>query len=112
MIESDSNGIPQHTPGAKLDFNKPNCDLVFSGFTDALLEVVKVGTKGAAKYTPDGWKQVPNGISRYRSAAYRHLLSNEVIDPEWDLYHLAHAAWNCLAALQLYIIENNLEGKE
>ena len=112
--ELDPNGLSPHTPGAKLDAGKPDCDLVFSGFAKALLEVAKVGTFGAAKYTDNGWKSVPNGIRRYRSAAYRHygirryrsaayrhLLALEFLDKDSSLPHLAHAAWNCLAALEL-----------
>ena len=99
--ESDPNNLSSHTPGAKLDAGKPDCDLVFSGFAKALLEVAKVGTFGAAKYTDNGWKSVPNGIRRYRSAAYRHLLALEFLDKDSSLPHLAHAAWNCLAALEL-----------
>lgn len=99
--EYDPNGIDAHTPGAKLDSGKPNCDLVFGGFANALLEVAKVGTFGAAKYTPQGWKSVPNGVERYRSAAYRHLLTSKLIDEDSGLPHLAMAAWNCLAALEL-----------
>jgi len=99
--ELDPNGLHPNTPGAKLDANKPDCDLVFGGFAKALLEVAKVGTFGAVKYTDNGWKSVPNGIRRYRSAAYRHLLALEFLDKDSNLPHLAHAAWNCLAALEL-----------
>mgnify|MGYP001390878719 CR=1 FL=1 len=103
QAELDPNGLNPHTPGAKLDLNKPNCDLVFGGFANALLEVAKVGTFGAQKYTDNGWKSVPNGVTRYRSAAYRHLLSQEYLDIDSNLPHLAQAAWNCLAALELLI---------
>lgn len=104
--ERDPYGLSQHAPGAKLDAGKPDCDLVFSGFRKALLEVAKVGTCGAEKYTANGWKRVPNGVRRYRSAAYRHLLTSEFLDEEWNLPHLAHAAWNCLAALELMMKRN------
>lgn len=107
-MELDPNKLDQHTLGAKLDLNKPNCDLVFSGFASALLDVAKVGTFGANKYTPHGWLYVPNGIERYRSAVYRHLLAIDFTDKESKLPHLAHAAWNCLAALELI---NKKEGK-
>ena len=103
LTEQDPNGLSPHVPGAKLDATKPNCDLVFGGFSNALLEVAKVGTFGARKYTDNGWKQVPNGVSRYRSAAYRHLLSNDFLDSDSSLPHLAQAAWNCLAALELIL---------
>lgn len=103
MIESDPNSLSPHTPGAKLDANKPNCDLVFGGFANALLGVAKVGTFGATKYTEAGWVSVPNGVTRYRSAVYRHLLTASFRDDDSDLPHLAHAAWNCLAALELLL---------
>lgn len=107
MSEVDPNGKKQHEPGAKLDAGKPDCDLVFSAFAEALLEVAKVGTHGAEKYTPNGWREVPNGYSRYRSAAFRHLLARDHLDPDSALPHLAHATWDCLAALQLHIQMEN-----
>jgi len=109
ITELDPNGLNQHSPGAKLDANKPNCDLVFGGFANALLAVAKVGTTGATKYTDNGWKLVPNGVRRYRSAVYRHLLTTEFLDKESNLPHLAHAAWGCLAALELQLtkVESN-----
>lgn len=103
ISESDPNGLSPHTPGAKLDANKPDCDLVFSSFSNALLEVAKVGTIGAKKYTDNGWESVPNGIRRYRSAIYRHMLSLKFLDDDSSLPHMAHAAWNCLAALELLL---------
>jgi len=99
--ETDPHGKDPHTPGAKLDQGKPNCALVFTGFAEALLEVARVGTYGASKYTPNGWMEVPNGIERYSSAAFRHLLARNYTDPESALPHLAHAAWNVLAALEI-----------
>lgn len=107
--ELDPNGLHPNTPGAKLDANKPDCDLVFGGFAKALLEVAKVGTFGAGKYTDNGWKSVPNGIRRYRSAAYRHMLALEFLDKDSNLPHLAHAAWNCLAVLELLMNAENPE---
>ena len=108
LTEQDPNDLFPHTPGAKLDANKPNCDLVFGGFPNALLEVAKVGTFGAQRYSNNGWKSVPNGVNRYRSAAYRHLLSNGFLDNDSNLPHLAHAAWNCLAALELLLAKNEI----
>lgn len=106
--ESDPNGIDAHTPGAKLDAGKPRVELVLSGFALALLEVVKVGTYGANKYTDNGWKQVKNGIERYGDASGRHMLtdwSGEKIDPETGLRHKAQKIWNDLASLQLELLE-------
>ena len=93
-----------HVAGAKDDGGKPNMDLVLGGFPDALLAVGRVGTYGANKYTPYGWHEVENGTSRYLSALLRHYLAyakGNRLDNESYLPHLAHLAWNSLAALQL-----------
>ena len=102
----DPNGIDQHAAGAKLDCGKPRLALVLGGFSKALFAVGEVGTKGAKKYTDDGWKTVDNGKERYKDAALRHLLldlDGETFDPDpyMQTRHLAQAAWNLLAALTL-----------
>lgn len=102
----DPNGVPQHTPGAKLDGGKVRLDLVLQGFPRALYEVAEVATYGAGKYTRDGWLYVPDGVNRYTGALMRHLVSEatgEKADPESELRHAAHAAWNALARLELLI---------
>ena len=102
--EADPTGRKPSDPGAKLDQGKVRVGLVLGGFANALMEVSKVGTYGAAKYSDNGWKEVPNGIARYTDAFFRHNLKNmmgERLDPEWKLLHLAHAAWNALAVLEL-----------
>lgn len=91
-----------HKPGAKLDQDKPDLDLVLGSFTKALVEVGKVGTFGAKKYSDNGWKEVSNAQRRYLSAMQRHYFTykdSELYDPETNLSHLAHMAWNALAAL-------------
>lgn len=92
-----------HLPGLKYDEGKPNLSLVFSGFAKALQDVGHVGTFGARKYTPAGWKSVPNLQERYMSALLRHtfaVLDNEPFDCETGRHHLAHVAWNALAMLE------------
>jgi hypothetical protein len=92
-------------PGFKLDHLKPDLDLVLGDFSRALDAVGQVGTFGAAKYSRSGWLEVPNGLSRYKSALWRHLLADkkEEVDQESNLLHLAHAAWNALAILELVL---------
>lgn len=93
-------------PGVKLDQGKPRLDLVLGGFARALLEVGKIGTFGANKYTDHGWIDVPNGEQRYTDALLRHLLaerSGEHADSESGLPHAAHAAWCALARLDLQL---------
>ena len=88
--------------GIKFDSGKPNCDLVLGAFSEALMEVSKVGTFGANKYTPSGWLTVDNPEERYLSAMLRHYFAHkrgEIIDADSGLSHLAHMAWNALAAL-------------
>lgn len=96
--------IPQHAPGAKLDAGKLRVGLMFADFACALEAVAAVTTFGAQKYTASGWRIVPDGVARYTDALHRHLLAHhagEITDAESGLPHLAHAAWNALAVLEL-----------
>ena len=91
----------------KNDQDKPRVDLVIGGFPRALLAISEVGTMGAKKYTDNGWQQVPNGFIRYSDAGQRHYLMGKIdnLDEESGLLHLAHEAWNALAKLELFLIE-------
>ena len=102
-IEKDPHGKLPNEPGAKLDAGKNRVGLMVSGFALALSRVAEVTTYGANKYTPNGWLSVSNGSERYSDAMYRHLLEsvNHPIDTETGIEHLAHAAWNILAVLEL-----------
>jgi Domain of unknown function (DUF5664) len=106
LKETDPNGLKPNEPGAKLDSNKPDMDLVLGAFARALIEVAKVGTFGAKKYSRDGWLSVPNGRKRYRSAELRHHFyedEGELYDSESGLTHAAHEAWCALAQLELLL---------
>ena len=113
--EVDPHGMDAHAPGAKLDAGKLRPWLCISGFSRALEAVADVTTKGAVKYTPNGWAQVPEGQERYMEAFGRHLLAlgrGEVMDngPNGTgCYHKAQMAWNLLASLEL---ELRMEPKE
>ena len=107
QCEVDPNGLAPHTPGAKLDQGKNRLSLVLMDFASALIEVGKVGTYGAMKYTDHGWVSVPQAEQRYTDALFRHLLAEgngEMKDPDTQLLHAAHAAWNALARLR-FILE-------
>jgi hypothetical protein len=104
--ELDPNGLNANAPGAKLDAGKVRVGLVMAGFARALMEVAKVGTAGANKYTPNGWMEVPNGIERYTDARDRHQLKEymgEEVDPDFGYLHAAHECWNSLARLDLML---------
>ena len=106
-VERDPAGLPPHAPGAKLDGEKVMAELTLDGFSRALLAVAEVSTYGAKKYSPGGWQHVEEGQTRYRRAGDRHRLArgHEEQDPESDLLHLAHEAWNRLAELELFLRE-------
>ena len=58
------------------------------------------------KYTENGWMEVPKGIDRYDDAKMRHWLDEKAgiaCDPDTQLLHAAHEAWNALARLDLLI---------
>lgn len=102
MSEIDPNGIGQHEPGAKLDEGKPRLARVLKQFPRALRAVAVVGMDGAAKYTWDGWFEVPDGIERYDDALMRHAIPEDGdYCPISGTLHKAHAAWNALAELEL-----------
>lgn len=106
--EVDPLGKDQHESGVKLDAGKNRLDLVLGSFCRALEAVGRVGTDGARKYTDNGWLSVPDGIGRYNAAALRHYLQDkrgEAYDGETGHLHLAHRAWNALAALELTLRE-------
>ena len=110
--ESDPHGKDPHTSGAKLDGGKVRPALVLGSFARALLQVSQVGTFGAAKYSDDGWVNVPDGIRRYDEAMMRHWLkekAGEEVDGDSNLLHAAHLAWNALARLDLMLRENHGE---
>lgn len=91
--------LPSPSPtGRKDDLGKLRYDLV------PLLaeeQMVAVLTFGAKKYSPDGWRTVPNAKARYHAALRRHVAAwarGEKLDSESGLPHLAHALC-CLAFL-------------
>lgn len=106
MKERDPLGADPHTPGAKLDAGKPMVWLCLAGFSNALAAVADVTTKGAIKYTPNGWMTVPEGQARYMDAFGRHMLAlgtGEVRDRDTGCLHKAQMIWNLMASLELEI---------
>lgn len=109
MTEEDPTGLKPNQPGAKLDAGKARPWLMISGFPNALCAVAEVTTKGAEKYTPNGWQFVPDGAARYMEAFARHqmaLARGERIDADTGCLHKAQMAWNLLASLELELREN------
>jgi len=107
MTETDPKGIDVHAPGAKVDKGKVRVGLMFKGFPRALMKVAEVVTFGAEKYSPLGFLEVENALDRYDDAKGRHILKGyiEDKDPESELTHMAHEAWNVLAKLEIRLRE-------
>lgn len=87
----------------KCDDGKTRWDLVPLPVID---EVAKVYTFGARKYPEGSWKELPDGLRRYKAALLRHLVEfdrGNNLDPESKLPHLAHAAWNAIAMLHFFM---------
>ena len=87
--------------GIKDDKEKLRFDLIPTSAIEGLAQVL---TMGAKKYTPDGWKTVPNAVDRYYSALHRHLLAwrnGEMTDPESGLHHMKHVMINAAFLLEL-----------
>ena len=63
----------------------------------ALKGLVSVLTFGAQKYSPNGWRTVPDAKTRYTAALMRHLCAlnvGEKVDKESGLRHIDHVLWN------------------
>lgn len=71
----------------------------------ALEQLMRVFMFGREKYDEDNWRS-GDGVSRLEAydSLQRHAqawLAGEDLDPESNLHHLAHAAWNALAIVEL-----------
>lgn len=104
MVNKDNLGheeLKQFDTGAVRsdDRGKTRWDLMPWGALDS---VARVYTWGATKYADRNWeKGIP--ASRMFASAMRHLIAwmaAEDKDPESNLPHLAHAAWNVLGILE------------
>lgn len=107
MPEKDPHGLQPGESGAKLDAEKPRMELL-QDFGLALMEVAKVATFGAEKYSEGGWQEVKNGIQRYSGAMQRHFYGERysLYDPAGSgLLQAAQTAWNALARLELMLRE-------
>jgi len=103
--EKDPAGKSAGDSGAKMDEGKIRIDLIFDGMPLALKAVAEVATFGANKYSEGGWQHVPDGFKRYTAAMDRHRLECGE-DPDSNMLHDAHLAWNALARLELKLRKN------
>lgn len=96
--------------GKKYDGGKPMVGTLCRVFPHALLAVGQCIEFGTHKYPqPDNWKKVEGAYTRYQDSMMRHYLkyqTGEIMDSETQLPHLSHMAWNALAILELYLMNN------
>ncbi len=86
--------MPDERIGVKDDQGKLRWDLMPWKAAEGLIKVL---TFGAKKYSPNGWRTVPQAEERYTAALLRHLAAmqqGEVYDPESGLRHVDHCLCN------------------
>lgn len=82
---------------------KPELSRVLQ-FGSALAKLAKVMEQGSIKYEDGNWLKGGKPVREYLDSGMRHLTafeSGEIWDPDTGCHHLAHAAWNFLAAMRL-----------
>src|ERR1019366_102034 len=68
----------------------------------ALREVARVVSFGAARYGDNNWRELEKAETRYAAALMRHFEAwrlGEKLDKDSGIHHLAHCATNCLFLL-------------
>lgn len=99
--EEDPTGRSNKDCGAKLDEGKLRYTLIPPS---SLKWLARLWTNGAEKYSPNGWKEVPEGKERYTDALFRHLeayRAGEWTDKDTKVPHLIAVAWNALVVVWL-----------
>lgn len=80
-------------------------------FPDAIAAVSRVSKAGNDKHNPGQPLHWARGKSNdHLDCVARHIMTPDEIDPDSGEYHLAHATWRALAALQL--LEEAKQGKK
>jgi hypothetical protein len=98
--------------GKKYDSGKARLSLL-PGL--AIEQVIKVGEMGAVKYGDHNYR-LGMPVVKYIDAAFRHVFLEFLFkgidtDPESGLPHLAHGAWNLLAALEQMMLKPHLDNR-
>lgn len=95
--------------GKKYDTGKPMIGTIIRVFPNAMEALGSVIEFGTHKYPdPNNWKKVEGAKFRYLDSLMRHMVKHYrglELDEETGKPHLAHMAWNALAILELYLME-------
>lgn len=100
-LNQSQQGFNEKSNAEKLQ--KPLAWTVMGAFAFAVRSIIAIGTFGARKHSPDGWRSNPVkfGLKEALEAHDRHMNAfacGEVFDPEHGQSHLMSAAWNLMAA--------------
>lgn len=102
--------------GKKYDAGKSMVGTLLRVFPNALWGVGECIEFGTHKYPdPNNWKKVEGAKFRYLDSAIRHLLMHYkgvTYDSETGKLHLAHCAWNVLAILELFCMEEEAKNAQ
>lgn len=113
MSNTNKYDLTDDGKGKKYDSGKSMVGTLCRVFPRALLSIGKCIEFGTKKYPkPDNWKLVDGAFTRYQDSLMRHytkFLAGQERDNETNLLHLSHMAWNCLAILELYLMEHKDE---
>lgn len=108
--QSPDNKVSKTPPAARDNSGKPQMGFVLD-FPIAMEALCRVKELGAVKYERDNWKKGGKPDAEYYDAAMRHLFAakrGELCADDSGCLHLAHAAWNILALIELNVkVSNN-----
>ena len=94
-------------PATRMNQGKPLFSFILD-FPKALLAFCRVKEVGAIKYERNDWKEGGKPDEEYLDAALRHMVefkNGEQFASDTGCHHLAHAAWNLFALLELNVNE-------
>lgn len=107
-----------HVSGVKHNKFKAPLDIVQTRQFPKALQLIALATAfGNKKYEATdkdflNFKRVAGGSQTYFDAAARHNAERNDVDDDSGLPHIIHSVWDSLAALELWIEENNIDTKE
>ena len=104
--------IKPPTAGRKDDTSKDRPSLILEGFPLVLKELVRLAEFGAKKYGEHNWRKVPDGVQRYKEAAYRHMLEGANLDSESGLDQRVHMIWSWMAHLELELRDKEVASEK
>lgn len=119
-IKEDLESARFKLTGIKFNKGKAPLDVMQTiQFPNALYLLSLASKYGHEKYNANGededflnFTRVAGGSQTFFDAAARHNTDRNNLDEESGLHHIIHSVWNNLAALELWVKENNVNVKK